>query len=244
MSFTPLTTSLYHQVGDDCASTSETTLRSTKQRLYLSHHGTIIIFLKTGSPVLPDVCELLDFRRPSQFPYRTDGFFHRQLPAITEASTSVVLQEHEQHRQLQFEGERCQTNVLDTARELPSLSTFVTLIETAGLEDIFLCAGPFTALIPSNEAFEALDPDLVEFLLDPANAEILQEVLLYHILPNLYLSPTLVPGEVPTLQGETVTVSLDPIVFNQASVLMPDIPACNGAIHVVGDVLIPPSLGM
>lgn len=41
-------------------------------------------------------------------------------------------------------------NVLETARENLDLSLFVSLYEISGLEAIFDCGGPFTAVFPTN----------------------------------------------------------------------------------------------
>jgi uncharacterized surface protein with fasciclin (FAS1) repeats len=142
------------------------------------------------------------------------------------------------HRKLQYSGELCDTNVLDTAREDPSLSIFVDLVEAAGFEDLFLCAGPFTVLIPNNDAIEKLDPAVINFLLDPANKEALEELLLYHLLPGAYFSSSLVEGPLITLQGDAVEVTLDPFKFNNAEVIEPDIAACNGVIHILDEVLL------
>jgi uncharacterized surface protein with fasciclin (FAS1) repeats len=143
-------------------------------------------------------------------------------------------------RRLQYQGARCDPNVLDSARDNPDLSTFVSLIEAAGLQDIFLCAGPFTVLAPTNDAFAALDPALVDELLLPENQELLQEVLLYHILPGFNPSSDLVAGPTETLLYDfTVDVSLNPVMFNDANVVMPDIMACNGIIHTIDDILTP-----
>ena len=143
-------------------------------------------------------------------------------------------------RRLQYQGARCDPNVLDAARDNPDLSTFVSLIEAADLQDLFLCAGPFTVLAPTNDAFAALDPALVDELLLPENQELLQEVLLYHILPGFQPTSDLVAGPAETLLYDfTVDVSLNPIMFNDANVVMPDIMACNGIIHTIDDILTP-----
>jgi hypothetical protein len=72
----------------------------------------------------------LDFRVAGQFPTasRFDSIFHRR----------ALQQEHMRH--LQYRGERCQTNILDTARQNPDLTTFVDLVEAADLDELFWCA--------------------------------------------------------------------------------------------------------
>jgi uncharacterized surface protein with fasciclin (FAS1) repeats len=210
----------------------------------------MFLFLRVAdSPILPDICEIVDFRKPGEFPdakVRSANVFgsrqHRALdlsaglfPMDLQVRGSV---DSSGHRRLQFQGERCDNNILDVAREDPSLSTFVELIDAAGLDDLFFCAGPFTALIPTNDAFADLDPGLVEELLLPENQETLQEILLYHVLPGYQPSTSLEAGPTDTLlDGTTVEVGLSPITFNNVSVVEPDIAACNGVIHTIGDVL-------
>ena len=145
-------------------------------------------------------------------------------------------------RRLQEGGEGCNPNVLETARGDPDFSTVISLIEAAGddLVNIFNCAGPFTANLPVNEAFDALDPAYLEFLLNPANIDDLQDLLLYHILPGATLSDDFVSGPADTLlPGQTVEIGVSPLVFDDAKVLTADIPACNGLINKIDTVLIP-----
>jgi transforming growth factor-beta-induced protein len=145
------------------------------------------------------------------------------------------------HRQLQYQGERCDVNALDVARDNPDLTTFVQLMDAADLDDLFLCAGPFTILAPTNDAFDELDPALVEDLLRPENQDLLQEVLLYHILPGYQPSDSFAAGPTETLLFDSdVEVDIKPtLMFNNANVVEADIEACNGVIHTIDDVLSP-----
>lgn len=127
--------------------------------------------------------------------------------------------------------------MLDTARLNPDLSIFVDMIEVAGLEEIFLCAGPFTALIPTNAAFESIDQETIDELLLPENRKNLQDLLLFHVLPGVQSSTVVEEGTLPSLSGDEVTVTLDPLRFNEVNVLEADLPACNGIIHILEDIL-------
>jgi len=142
---------------------------------------------------------------------------------------------------LQNDGPLCDPNVLETMRQNDDLSTFVKLLEDAGLAEIFMCPGPFTCLAPTNEAFEALDSDTLAELLLPGNNDKLQDLLLYHIVPGLYLSEDFEDGSLETLLDEQrVSVTIDPILFNgRATIVEEDIIACNGAIQAIDDVLVP-----
>lgn len=154
--------------------------------------------------------------------------FSIDIPAVPEICEMLDFREG---RLLQFEGEFCETNVLETARLDPELSNFVTFVEEAGLSEIFLCAGPFTALIPTNAALMALDEDI--------SHDQLVDTLLYHIVEGLELSTDLSAGPLDTLQGSTVTAAVDPVTFNEVGVVEADISACNGVIHKIEAVLVP-----
>ena len=162
-----------------------------------------------------------------------------RLPDICEDYTFTV---EIARRELQNEGGLCQPNVVTVANE-NGLSVFTQLVEQAGLADIFLCPGPFTAWVPSNAAFEALDPALVEYLLAAENVEDLREILLYHLIPGAVLTTEFQPGPIETIQGENVIVGIDPVTINSAFVTEADIAACNGIIDVIDQVLFPPSFG-
>ena len=127
---------------------------------------------------------------------------------------------------------------------IPELEIFVALLELAGLSDMFLCPGPFTCLAPTNDAFDALGPDVVDVLLDPDNINLLQDVLLYHLVPNLFLEADFENGStLPTLLSDftiDVSTNISSTFFNvNASLVDPDNFACNGVIHILDSVLIP-----
>jgi len=93
--------------------------------------------------VLPEICEILDFRSDEQLPASSrlgTVFFHRNLEVEDEMGLTAI---GDGHRKLQFEGARCRSNVIDVAQENPLLETFIELINAANLEDIFLCAGEY-----------------------------------------------------------------------------------------------------
>jgi uncharacterized surface protein with fasciclin (FAS1) repeats len=143
-------------------------------------------------------------------------------------------------RRLQIDGALCDPNVLETAKLNKDLSTFVELLEIADLTELFMCSGPFTLLAPTNEAFDALDSAVLEELLLSMNQDKLQDLLLYHIIPGFYLSEDFEDGSLGTLLGQSVAVTIDPILFNgRAMIVEDDIIACNGVIQAINEVLVP-----
>ena len=143
-------------------------------------------------------------------------------------------------KELMGSGQNSTMNILNVASADPDLSVVVGLIKDAGLEKIFDCPGPFTALFPTNAAFEALDPEYLAYLQDPTNLGELQDLLLYHILPGATQSNAFEAGAVETLLiGATVDVGVSPLTFNEANVITPDIVADNGLIDKIDTVLTP-----
>ncbi len=57
------------------------------------------------------------------------------------------------------------------------------------------------------------------------------------------MSTDLPTVDVPTLQGENVTVDItDGAKFNNATVVQADVTASNGVVHAIDAVLVPPSI--
>lgn len=185
---------------------------------------------------MPEICNDLDFRQTGQFPI--PGAPLPSVPDTRQQSLNSVFNNNRRH--LQYEGELCDPNMYLVALDNPDTTDFAALLDAAGLSEIFLCAGPFTVLAPSNDAIAAIDPALLQELLLPANRERLQELLLYHIVPGYLPTSSLTAGPVDTLlNGEQVQVSLNPTRFNEAGVVEPDIMGCNGVMYVLDDILIP-----
>ncbi|NEP19069.1 MAG: fasciclin domain-containing protein [Leptolyngbya sp. SIO4C1] len=117
-------------------------------------------------------------------------------------------------------------------------------IEAADLTETLSGEGPFTVFAPTDEAFEALPEGMLETLLLPENQEMLAKVLTYHVVPDAVLSEGLSEGEIATVEGSDIVVSLEEslLKINDASVLLADVEASNGIIHVIDQVILPPDL--
>lgn len=97
-----------------------------------------------------------------------------------------------------------------------------------------------TLFAPTDEAFDALGTVVDDLLADPTGA--LVNVLLYHVVNGTNLSGDLSDGmEVLTLQGETVTITVNggDVSVNGALVSVADLQADNGVVHVIDAVLVP-----
>ncbi len=99
----------------------------------------------------------------------------------------------------------------------------------------------FTVFAPTDDAFAALDADLLEALLtDPTN--LLADILLYHVAPGTALAGDLSDGQViTTVNGQDVTITIDGemVMVNGVLVSVADLTADNGVVHVIDAVLLP-----
>lgn len=121
----------------------------------------------------------------------------------------------------------------------PQFSTLLTAVQGAGLADT-LKSGQYTVFAPTNAAFAKLPSDQLAAVLN--DQDMLRGVLLYHVVPGKVSSKQLTGlKSVKTAQGTNLSVSLmGNRVVGGAHVIRADIPACNGVIHVIDTVLMPP----
>lgn len=133
--------------------------------------------------------------------------------------------------------------ILEQAENTSELSTFVTTCKAANMEAVLNGDGPYTVFAPSNDAFAALPQGTLESLLKPENKDQLVKILKYHVVPGKVLSDEVNQGKTPTVQGEEldIAVSNDMVMVNGASVTKADVEASNGVIHVIDQVIMPPS---
>lgn len=145
-----------------------------------------------------------------------------------------------------------QPNIVEAAAANPSFSTLVAAVQSAGLAGT-LSGGEFTVFAPTDGAFRTLLADLgisAEQLL--ADQQLLTTVLTYHVVPGEFLAADILaqdfPFAAPTVQGETIIVDADPrsdrlrLNGGQATVQQPNLDVSNGVIHVIDNVLLPPSV--
>ncbi len=123
-------------------------------------------------------------------------------------------------------------------------STLVAAVDAAGLVDTLNGDGPFTVFAPTNAAFEALPEGVLDALLLPENQEVLTQVLTYHVVPGEITSDMIEPGEVETVEGSPITVSVEgeKVMVDGAEVSIADIETSNGVIHAIDAVILPPDV--
>ena len=131
--------------------------------------------------------------------------------------------------------------IVDVAVADGRFTTLVAAVQAAGLVETLQGEGPFTVFAPTDDAFAKLPAGTVESLLGDIPA--LTDILLYHVVAaNAKAADVVVLDSVVTVQGQPVTITVDgdAVLVNEARVVITDIEASNGAIHVIDSVLIPP----
>ncbi len=181
--------------------------------------------------------------------------FAMLLAACSTASTPEVVSEpavpavEESHKNSMPEddmeevaNQELSKTIVDIAVKDGRFTTLVTALTEAGLVDALLADGPFTVFAPTDEAFAALPEGALEGLL--ADNDALTNVLLYHVVDGKVMAADVVGlngQEVVTLSGDQIMVSADDmgVMINDFNVVITDIEASNGVIHVVDAVILP-----
>ena len=135
-----------------------------------------------------------------------------------------------------------QDNVPGVAVKAGNFKTLVAAVKAAGLLDTLAGKGPFTVFAPTDKAFAKLPEGTVESLLKPENKGKLVEILKYHVVSGrVYSDAALKAGHAATLQGSKISIAANAkgATVNKAKLLVTDIDAANGVIHVIDSVLIP-----
>jgi uncharacterized surface protein with fasciclin (FAS1) repeats len=133
-------------------------------------------------------------------------------------------------------------SVYDIVKAMPDLTVTVSLYELLDMTDLLQCAIGLTFLLPTNDAWKQIDGDVFGALLSVR--ETLQDLFMYHILPEMAFSETLTNDNVfraTLLLQQSVLVSTGPLLFDNAVVTVADQTGCAGMqlFHVLDEVLMP-----
>ena len=130
-------------------------------------------------------------------------------------------------------------DIVDTAVSAGQFKTLVTALKEASLVDTLKGKGPFTVFAPTDAAFAKLPAGTLDALLK--DKEKLAAVLTYHVVPGSVMAAQVKPGQVKTVQGQSLTVTAKGgnVMVDNAKVVKTDIRASNGVIHVIDTVVLP-----
>jgi uncharacterized surface protein with fasciclin (FAS1) repeats len=135
-------------------------------------------------------------------------------------------------------------DIVDTAVSAGSFNTLAAALEAADLVDTLKGDGPFTVFAPTDAAFAKLPDGTVEALLKPENKDQLIAVLTYHVVPGKVTSTEVVKlTTAETVNGAALSIvtAESGVRINDAALVKVDVMATNGVIHVVDEVILPPT---
>ncbi|MEM8640473.1 MAG: fasciclin domain-containing protein [Cyanobacteria bacterium P01_G01_bin.54] len=130
-------------------------------------------------------------------------------------------------------------NIVEIAVGNDAFKTLVTAVKVAELVDVLQSPGPFTVFAPIDDAFAKLPPGTIDTLVQ--NVPQLARILKYHVVAGRYTTAQLQELETLTsLEGSPIPIRCQPESFEvkNATVVMPDVAADNGVIHVIDTVIL------
>lgn len=137
-------------------------------------------------------------------------------------------------------------SIVDVAVANGSFTTLVAALQATGLDTVLAdTSRDFTVFAPTDDAFAALGEDTINALL--ADTDTLTDILLYHVIADQAVPAatalTLDGSNVEMANGDSLAVRVEgeSLFINDSEVIIADVAADNGVIHVIDAVLTPPA---
>ncbi|SNR15950.1 fasciclin domain-containing protein [Tenacibaculum jejuense] len=142
-------------------------------------------------------------------------------------------------------------DIVDLAVNTDNLSTLVAALQKVNLVSALQADGPFTVFAPTNDAFQdLLDSNMSWNSLDDIPADVLTNVLLFHVISGKVESTDLSDTYVNTLakgpNDEPLSLQVEVtggVEFNgDAKPVTVNVGATNGVVHIIDKVMLPPNV--
>jgi uncharacterized surface protein with fasciclin (FAS1) repeats len=134
------------------------------------------------------------------------------------------------------------SNIVEMLAQESRFSTLVSAIQAANLVETLNGPGPFTLFAPTDDAFAGLPEGTIASML--ADVPHLTKLLTYHVVTEKVTAADLSSRTMlPTVEGDPIKIQkIDNRTFiNDAMLTQIDLQADNGIIHVIDQVLLPPT---
>lgn len=136
-----------------------------------------------------------------------------------------------------------QHDVVQVAMGSKDHSTLVAAVKNADLVEPLRKTGPYTVFAPTNEAFSKLPAGTVDGLMKLDQKDALADILQYHVSVGIYKEDMFQDGQViGQVNSQNITISKKDgkVKINGTANILAAIPASNGLIYVIDEVLLPP----
>jgi uncharacterized surface protein with fasciclin (FAS1) repeats len=130
-------------------------------------------------------------------------------------------------------------NIVEIAVGNENFTTLVAAVQAAGLVEALQSPGPFTVFAPIDAAFNNLPPGTVHTLVQ--NPPQLARILKFHVVAGKFTKADLAQlSSVGSLEGSPIPINCTDRAFEvkNSTVIMADIEATNGIIHVIDRVIL------
>jgi uncharacterized surface protein with fasciclin (FAS1) repeats len=135
-------------------------------------------------------------------------------------------------------------DIVKVAASSPDFTTLVAALKQADLVTSLSNAGPFTVFAPNNAAFAKLDKATLDALMKDDKKEDLQNILQYHVTVSAMKTEQFSDGQtLGMVNGDNIKITIKDgkVILNGTATIIASVPASNGMIHVIDNVLLPPS---
>ena len=129
-------------------------------------------------------------------------------------------------------------DIVDIAVNNDNFTTLVAAVKAANLVDVLKSEGPFTVFAPTDEAFAKLPEGTITTLV--GNPPQLARILTYHVVAGKLMKADLAQlDSVTSVESSPISIDCsDDFEVKNATVIMEDIEADNGVIHVIDNVIL------
>lgn len=134
--------------------------------------------------------------------------------------------------------------ILETVAGLGEYDVLLAVLKETGLDQALVGSGPFTLYAPNNAAFARIPADTLAAL--KADKARLTRVLKHHVIPSKFTGIDMmnapIYSKIPTAAGDSMTIYHDKggIKVDYKLVKVVDVPATNGVVHTVREVMLVP----
>lgn len=132
-------------------------------------------------------------------------------------------------------------NIIETLQDSGNFTTFLNLIQVAGMESVLREQGPFTVFAPTDEAFSRVPKERMDAISEDPDMIVL--IMSYHIVPGRLTSDDLrcVTAIRSNLGTDLVIRPSDGnVTINSVPIVEADTFCTNGVYHVINATLVPP----
>ena len=125
-------------------------------------------------------------------------------------------------------------DIVETAKSAGQFTILLKAATAAGLDKTLAQPGPYTVFAPTDAAFNALPPGMLDMLMKPENKAMLKQMLGYHTLFGRLTTNDLKDDKsaANTTNGAPVVLEKKGggVMVNEAKSVEPDVPVDNGTI--------------